>query len=175
MLTMKAWLMDIEDSDQRLDHNSGVEVDSKTLNDLGVLYYRYTDLAEVNALAQERNYRNRDEVVVSPSSLGGDEAYHSKLKIFFAEHLHEDEEIRYILDGRGFFDVRNRDDQWIRVAVEKNDLLILPPGIYHRFTTDSSDYIHALRLFQDEPKWVPFSRPADDKASRSEYLKSIKA
>lgn len=167
--------MDNEVSDQRLDHNSGVELDEKALGDIGVLYYHLDNLDDVNTLAKERHYRNRDEIEVSPKSMGSEEAYMAKLKIFFDEHLHEDEEIRYVLDGRGFFDVRDRADRWVRVAVEKNDLLILPAGIYHRFTTDSSDYIRALRLFQDEPKWVAFNRPADDKTSRAEYLRAIEA
>jgi len=96
--------------------------------------------------------------------------YDAKVKKFFEEHLHTDEEIRYVLDGRGFFDVRDRDDAWIRVEVVKDDLIVLPAGIYHRFCPDLADYIHVKRYFVGEPLWTPYPRPADEKSERLQYL-----
>ncbi|KAH3672804.1 hypothetical protein WICMUC_004026 [Wickerhamomyces mucosus] len=161
--------------DYREDHDSGIEVSVKELNSLGVLYYNLETIAEVDALAKERNYKNKDQIEISPTSFGSPEALKEKLDNFFAEHIHEDEEIRYIVDGEGFFDVRSKDDRWIRAKLAKNDLLILPAGIYHRFTLSTKNYIKALRLFQDEPKWIPLNRPVDENSYRQEYLKSISA
>lgn len=78
--------------------------------------------------ATERGYKNRDVISVSREGLG--ELYETKLKGFFQyvsflftsvvqtradflpplfrEHMHEDEEIRWIKEGAGFFDVRGK-------------------------------------------------------------------
>jgi 1,2-dihydroxy-3-keto-5-methylthiopentene dioxygenase len=87
------------------------------LNKLGVLYYNIADLDGVDELARERGYKNRDEITVSPEKMG--DVYEAKVKMFFDEHLHEDEEIRYIRAGQGYFDVRNQGDQWVRIFLEK--------------------------------------------------------
>jgi 1,2-dihydroxy-3-keto-5-methylthiopentene dioxygenase len=107
------------------------------LSSLGVVYRHCPGVAAVDAIAAERAYKNRDEITVSPDKMGA--AYEDKVKMFFDEHLHEDEEIRYVVDGHGYFDVRGEADEWVRIRVDKDDLLVLPAGIYHRFTTDEGN------------------------------------
>ncbi|KAJ8101421.1 Acireductone dioxygenase ARD family [Lipomyces tetrasporus] len=173
---MKVYYHDNTAEDQRLDHDSGIEVPAEAVANLGVLAYNFTGpsaLDNVDALALSRDYKNRDVITISPVSMG--DVYEEKVKTFYKEHLHEDEEIRYIVEGEGFFDVRDGQDRWVRLKMDAGDLIILPAGIYHRFSTTSTNYIKAMRLFKDEPKWTPLPRPCDDNQYRVEYLQSIKA
>ncbi|KAB8299975.1 hypothetical protein EYC80_000217 [Monilinia laxa] len=172
---MRAYWFDNKEGDQRKLHDSGRDVDPDYLKKLGVLYYNFADENDVDKLASERGYKNRDVITVSPEKLG--DVYEEKVKSFFEEHLHEDEEIRYIRDGTGFFDVRSEGDEWVRIRLEKDDLIILPPGIYHRFTTDEQNHIQAMRLFKEEPKWTPLNRgpEVDVNPYRKEYLHATPA
>ncbi|EDO14774.1 hypothetical protein Kpol_370p2 [Vanderwaltozyma polyspora DSM 70294] len=164
---------DKDEIDFREPHNSGRNASFKDAERLGV-YYKYCEtIDQVNELAKERNYKNRDTVNICLESFNNDEsAMMDKLNMFYTEHLHEDEEIRYCLDGSGYFDLKTTDDKdWIRVKVDKGDLLIVPAGIYHRFTLTNDNYIEALRLFKDQPKWEAIGRPtADSLPIRKEYI-----
>ncbi|KAI3639289.1 hypothetical protein MIR68_002819 [Amoeboaphelidium protococcarum] len=128
--------------------------------------------AELNQFCAKHNYKNRDEIYVSKEKMG--QLYEEKCRVFYEEHIHEDDEIRFMLEGRGYFDVRDKNDDWIRIMVEAGDLLILPAGIYHRFTLDLDDFIHVIRVFKEEPKWTPINRPlADENCFRLEYLNAV--
>ncbi|KAG8854548.1 1,2-dihydroxy-3-keto-5-methylthiopentene dioxygenase [Tulasnella sp. 330] len=171
---MRAYYYDNKQTDQRLPHecNPPEPVDLADLKKIGVLHWRIP----IDEVAAEKEYKNRDIINVSRTGLG--DAYEGKIKGFFEEHMHEDEEIRYILSGGGYFDVRETpNDRWIRIACVPGDLLVLPAGIYHRFTLDTSDATQAMRLFKDEPKWTPLNRgpETDSNIHRIEYLRSVGA
>mmetsp|Transcript_63955 Transcript_63955/g.76895 ORF Transcript_63955/g.76895 Transcript_63955/m.76895 type:complete len:245 (-) Transcript_63955:786-1520(-) len=116
-----------------------------------------------------RGYSYADIITVHPDHLPG---YEDKVKSFFEEHIHDAEEIRYVISGSGFFDVRDAGDRWVRIHVKKGDLMTLPEGMYHRFTTDDNDIIHAMRLFKGVPVWTPINRPCDEHPSRQVFVKS---
>ncbi|XP_015757465.1 PREDICTED: 1,2-dihydroxy-3-keto-5-methylthiopentene dioxygenase-like [Acropora digitifera] len=178
---VSAWFMDSSDEDQRLSHqlDPPQPVSLEDLANCGVLYWKVSFFSLI--YTRQNNLYEKEIVDVNcngiiPQIICSDVflPHLFQLKSFFEEHLHSDEEIRFILDGSGYFDIRNYDDKWIRIQVEKGDLIILPAGIYHRFTLDDKDYIKAMRLFIGEPVWTPHNRPADDHPARADYIRKIK-
>ncbi|GMN46774.1 hypothetical protein TIFTF001_015948 [Ficus carica] len=174
---IQAWYMDDSDEDQRLPHHRNPKefVSLDQLDELGVLSWRldadiYETDPELKKIREDRGYSYMDFCEVCPEKLPN---YEEKIKNFFEEHLHTDEEIRYCVAGSGYFDVRDFQDRWIRVWVKKGAMIVLPAGIYHRFTLDSDNYIKAMRLFVGDPVWTPFNRPHDHLPARKEYVKAF--
>ncbi|GMT07406.1 hypothetical protein PENTCL1PPCAC_29580 [Pristionchus entomophagus] len=129
----------------------------------------------VEKYSEDVGMKNRDVVKINPTSMPN---YEEKLAIFFEEHLHTDPEVRFIMEGSGYFDIRDVKDRWVRIPVAKGDLLFLPAGIYHRFTTDEQDSIVAMRFFKDAPRWEAFNRRdegTEKMEERVDYIKGVKA
>ncbi|THF97408.1 hypothetical protein TEA_007283 [Camellia sinensis var. sinensis] len=173
---IQAWYMDDSDEDQRLHHHRSPKeyVSLDQLAELGVLSWQldadnYENDDKLKTIREDRGYSYTDIIEVCPEKLPN---YEEKIKSFFEEHLHTDEEIRYCLAGR-YFDVRDCNESWIRVWLKKGGLIVLPAGIYHRFTLDSNNYIKAMRLFVGEPVWTPYNRPHDHLPARKEYLETF--
>ncbi|KAK4882630.1 hypothetical protein RN001_005949 [Aquatica leii] len=176
---VRAWYMDSESNDQRLEHHRNppefITMD-KLFENCGVEYFSlnaetYKTDGILDEIKRKRNYNYEDEIVCSKERLPN---YEKTLKTFFTEHLHSDEEIRFVVDGSGYFDVRDRNDQWIRIEVVAGDMIVIPKGIYHRFTLDTKNYIIAKRLFCGNPVWTAFNRPTDDMECRKSYLEKLK-
>lgn len=79
---------------------------------------------------------------------------------FKDEHLHRDDEVRFVLAGTGIFDIRAPDERWMRVEVEAGDLIVVPADLYHRFFLTEQQQIRCVRLFKDAAGWVPEYRVA---------------
>lgn len=155
---VEAWVMDNTDTDQRLPHRQepNKPVTLETLEKLGVHYWNVKgeEDSKLQEIRKQEGYSYFDIINVSPDTLPD---YEQKIKMFFTEHLHDDDEIRFCLDGSGYFDVRAANDEnWIRIEVQKDDMISLPAGIYHRFTLDSNNYIKGLYVNQTQMKIINF-------------------
>eukprot|EP00595_Chromulina_sp_UTEXLB2642_P000506 CAMPEP_0196761326 /NCGR_PEP_ID=MMETSP1095-20130614/532_1 /TAXON_ID=96789 ORGANISM="Chromulina nebulosa, Strain UTEXLB2642" /NCGR_SAMPLE_ID=MMETSP1095 /ASSEMBLY_ACC=CAM_ASM_000446 /LENGTH=114 /DNA_ID=CAMNT_0042110725 /DNA_START=43 /DNA_END=384 /DNA_ORIENTATION=- len=114
-MTIEAWYMDDDTTnDQRLPHKQSPNkpVTFEQLEKLGVLHWSNIKGIEdplLNEIRTTRNYNYSDIITVSPDKLPN---YAIKIKSFYEEHLHLDEEIRFCVSGSGYFDVRDDHDQW---------------------------------------------------------------
>lgn len=159
---VRAWFIKDSNDDQRLEQHRDPPqyVEEDYLREHGILYWKIDvdNLSEnetLEKIKKERGYNYEDEITVSREELPD---FEEKIKGFFKEHLHVDEEIRLCMEGSGYFDFRDRNDCWMRIAFEKGDLLILPAGVHHRFTLDTKNYMKAKRYFSGEPVWTAHYR-----------------
>jgi 1,2-dihydroxy-3-keto-5-methylthiopentene dioxygenase len=102
----------------------------------------------------ERGYVVMDEVGMKPDMPNFD----ALCKKFVGEHLHTDDEVRFVLKGSGVFDIRSGDDRWMHVEVEPGDFILVPANRYHRFYLTDEKTIHCVRLFKDASGWTPVYR-----------------
>ena len=110
--------------------------------------------AALDRVKRERGYVEEDIVELAPTT----ENLEGICAKFADEHLHTDDEVRFVLAGAGIFDIRDDADRWMRVTVEPGDLIVVPRDRHHRFFLTDAKQIRCVRLFQSTAGWVPHYR-----------------
>jgi 1,2-dihydroxy-3-keto-5-methylthiopentene dioxygenase len=70
-------------------------------------------------------------------------------KKFSSEHWHDEDEVRYIVAGRGVFHIHPKNGPVFAIEVVAGDLIRVPRGTHHWFDLCDDRRIRAIRLFQD--------------------------
>jgi 1,2-dihydroxy-3-keto-5-methylthiopentene dioxygenase len=107
--------------------------------------------AEIDRLKVRGGYVTADVIDVRPDTPGLD----AMLARFSREHWHDEDEVRFILEGRGVFHVHPREGPVFAIEVEAGDLIRVPRGTWHWFDLCADRRIRAIRLFQDPAGWTP--------------------
>ncbi|MGA2561560.1 MAG: cupin domain-containing protein [Terracidiphilus sp.] len=105
---------------------------------------------EIDAMKQRGGYVTADVIDVKPETPGLD----AMLARFDKEHTHSEDEVRFILAGRGIFFL-HIGDKVASVEVGPGDMLLVPCGTTHWFTLCDERRIRAIRWFQDTAGWTP--------------------
>uniref|UniRef100_A0A914V4M5 Uncharacterized protein n=1 Tax=Plectus sambesii TaxID=2011161 RepID=A0A914V4M5_9BILA len=59
--------------------------------------------------------------------------------------------VNLVVAGSAYYDIEESEDEWIRVNVERGDLIVIPAGVTHRFTTTPKNAIQMRRFFASSP------------------------
>jgi len=108
---------------------------------------------EIEQLKARGGYVTADVIDVTAQTPG----LEAMLAKFNTEHWHDEDEVRFIVRGRGLFHVHPKDGDGpvIAIEVEAGDLIRVPRGTWHWFDLCGDRDIRAIRLFQDKAGWTP--------------------
>jgi len=107
--------------------------------------------AEIEKLKRRGGYVTADVIDVNPETPN----LEAMLAKFNREHWHDEDEVRFIIHGRGLFHIRPSTGPLAAIEVEAGDLIRLPRGTWHWFDLCADRRIRAIRLFQDASGWTP--------------------
>jgi 1,2-dihydroxy-3-keto-5-methylthiopentene dioxygenase len=106
---------------------------------------------QIRELSAKGGYVTADVIDVFPDTPGLD----AMLNRFNSEHWHDEDEVRFIIEGRGVFHVHPAGEPVFAIEVGPGDLIRVPAGIHHWFDLCDDRRIRAIRLFRDPAGWAP--------------------
>lgn len=107
----------------------------------------------IQQLKELGGYAKVDVVNVNSSTPG----LGAMLAKFNTEHWHDEDEIRFIVHGRGVYHVHPQDGASVaRLEVEAGDMIRVPRGTLHWFELCADREIKAIRFFKDPAGWTPY-------------------
>lgn len=107
---------------------------------------------QIEKVRRRGGYAKVDVVNVNASTPGLD----AMLCKFSTEHWHDEEEVRFIVHGRGVYHVHPPDGPIAKLEVEPGDMIRVPRGTLHWFDLCTEREIKAIRFFQDAAGWTPY-------------------
>lgn len=102
-------------------------------------------------LQQRAGYQTRDLIVIHPDLPDLD----ALLQKFEKCHTHEDDEVRYVVDGEGVFGFVRPDGSQVELKIEAGEYINVPAGTEHWFYLTPSRRVKAVRYFSSMAGWVP--------------------
>ena len=106
--------------------------------------------AEIDEMKLRGGYVTADVIDVTPETPN----LEAMLARFDKEHTHSEDEVRFILAGRGIFFLHIGQKVY-SVEVGPGDMLRVPRGTTHWFTLCEDRRIRAIRWFQQTEGWTP--------------------
>jgi 1,2-dihydroxy-3-keto-5-methylthiopentene dioxygenase len=106
---------------------------------------------EIERLKARGGYVTADVIDVHAQTPG----LEAMLAKFSREHWHDEDEVRFIIEGHGIFHFHPAQGPVLALEVAPGDLIRVPGGTWHWFDLCGDKRIRAIRLFKDPAGWAP--------------------
>lgn len=101
---------------------------------------------------KQGGYKTADVISINSAT----ENYESIRNKFLSEHTHSEDEIRFFVDGKGFFWFNLESEPVFNLLCERGDLISVPAGTKHWFDAgEKNPFVKAIRIFIDASGWIP--------------------
>lgn len=111
----------------------------------------------IEKIKRDHGYVDQDFIALTPETPN----LETICAKFDKEHYHTEDEVRFVVEGEGIFDVRDPNDRWIRIEVKEGDILLIPARTHHRFMLTDVKHIRCMRLFANHDGWAPLYRDSE--------------
>jgi 1,2-dihydroxy-3-keto-5-methylthiopentene dioxygenase len=108
---------------------------------------------QIEQLKEKGGYVTADVINIVPTTPGLD----GMLAKFNREHWHDEDEVRFIVKGRGLFHIAPTDGDVVSIEMDAGDLIRVPRGTRHWFNLCGDRTVRAIRLFQDVSGWTHYT------------------
>lgn len=107
---------------------------------------------EIEELNSRGGYTTADVIDINSGTPGLEEM----LSKFRKEHYHDEDEVRFTLEGSGVFHINPKNGPVVSIEVREGDLIRVPRNTHHWFDLCQDRRIRAIRLFQNKSGWTPY-------------------
>ncbi|HMQ48065.1 MAG TPA: cupin domain-containing protein [Saprospiraceae bacterium] len=111
---------------------------------------------------QQNGYQTADVININAHTTN----YEAVRNKFLSEHRHTEDEVRFFVDGKGYFWFNLEGEAVFNVLCEAGDLISVPANTRHWFDAGKENpAVKAIRIFIDQSGWVPhYTESGIDKA-----------
>lgn len=107
---------------------------------------------ELQPFMDQNGYKTADVISINRLT----ENYDAIRAKFLSEHTHSEDEVRFFVDGQGYFWFNLDGHEVFNLLCQSGDLISVPAGTKHWFDAgEINPFVKAIRIFIDMSGWVP--------------------
>ncbi|XGW11921.1 hypothetical protein V3C99_012970 [Haemonchus contortus] len=119
----------------------------------GTLYWKLDTLDQVALskrlmiMKMERSFTKEDIFTLDAETTAN---FRDKIDELFEESNQPEDQARMIIDGSAYYDVEDKNGDWVRILCEYGDLILIPANTSFRFTTTPQNFVKMRRFYKEK-------------------------